>query len=287
MVMFGQVHQTADAPHTGRCVAVAPVLVAELNKRLAALAFAVNLVTATSADAVTAASFALTLCLLLGGRGCGFLRRYLTVPIFVAVQTSGVAMLTVSTAAWMLRPAATCASGPAQLVVVFLALFLTAVGTGGLKSTVSGFGDDLFDVTGRGEESSQTTAFFNWLLFFISLGSLLGITVLVYVQDIANRPGGRAAAIAAALVVFLADTHSMNRFKKMARTPLTHLAAAAAAAARNRRIGLPADLSIMICHIDISMDAFFEEGPTNKGVANQRQNHIERYGTYQFLALLY
>lgn len=93
MVMFGQVHQTADAPHTGRCVAVAPVLVAELNKRLAALAFAVNLVTylmvmATSADAVTAASFALTLCLLLGGRGCGFLRRYLTVPIFVAVQTS-------------------------------------------------------------------------------------------------------------------------------------------------------------------------------------------------------
>lgn len=135
-------------------------------------------------------------------------------------------MLTVSTAAWMLRPAATCASGPAQLFVVFLALFLTAVGTGGLKSSVSGFGsdsgDDLFDVTGRGEESSQMTAFFNWFLFFISLGSLLGIIVLVYVQDIVNRPGGRAAAIAAALVVILADTHSMNRFNKMARTPLTH-----------------------------------------------------------------
>lgn len=98
MMMFGPlVHKTADAPHTGRCVAVPPVLVAELNKRLAALAFAVNLVMylmvmATSADAVTAASFALMLCLLLGGRGCGFLagflRRYLTVPIFVAVQTS-------------------------------------------------------------------------------------------------------------------------------------------------------------------------------------------------------
>lgn len=197
-------------------------------------------------------------------------------------------MLTVSTAAWMLRPAATCASGPAQLVVVFLALFLTAVGTGGLKSSVSGFGsdsgDDLFDVTGRGEESSQMTAFFNWFLFFISLGSLLGIIVLVYVQDIVNRPGGRAAAIAAALVVILADTHSMNRFNKMARTPLTHLATAAAAAARNRRVGLPAGLSIMICQIEISMVAFFEEGPTNKGVTNQLQPHIERYGTYPFLA---
>lgn len=40
----------------------------------------------------------------------------------------------------------------------------------------------------------------------------------------------------------------------------------------------------MICQIEISMVAFFEEGPTNKGVTNQRQPHIERYGTYPFLA---
>uniref|UniRef100_J3MQX1 Uncharacterized protein n=1 Tax=Oryza brachyantha TaxID=4533 RepID=J3MQX1_ORYBR len=166
------------------------------------------------------ASFKLTLCLLLSFFAGSFLRRYLTTPIFIGIQTlcvlacvHGVAMLTISTAARMLCLwPVTCALGPdVQLVAVLLALPLTALGTGGLKSSVSGFrSDDQF-----GETKPQTARFVNWLFFSIRLGSLLAVAVavLVYVQDTLGRPWGCAAAV---FIVFLADTHCIFQLKKLA-----------------------------------------------------------------------
>ncbi|PWZ44521.1 Protein NRT1/ PTR FAMILY 6.3 [Zea mays] len=288
---------------TGRWGAAAMILVAELNERLTTLGIAVNLVTyltgtmhlgnAESANVVTnfmGTSF--MLCLLGGFVADSFLGRYLTIAIFTAVQASGVTILTISTAAPGLRPASCSATGGgvvgecarasgAQLGVLYLALYLTALGTGGLKSSVSGFGSDQFDESDGGEKR-QMMRFFNWFFFFISLGSLLAVTVLVYVQDNLGRRwgyGACACAIAAGLLVFLAGTRRY-RFKKLAGSPLTQIAAVVVAAWRKRRLPLPADPA-MLYDVDVGKAAAVEDGSSSK--KSKRKERLPHTDQFRFL----
>ena len=162
-------------------------------------------------------------------------------------------ILTISTAVNGLRPprclhsSGSCipANG-SQLAVLYLALYLTALGTGGLKSSVSGFGSDQFDEFDSSERKSMMK-FFNWFFFFISLGSLLAVTVLVYIQDQVGRRWGYgicATAILLGLLFFLSGTRRY-RFKKLVGSPLTQMFFVLAAAWRNRKLPLPADSALL------------------------------------------
>lgn len=190
------------------------------------------------------------------------------------ISVKGVIVLTISTVAPELRPPhcrdpATTSCAPAtgeQLGVLYAALYLTALGTGGLKSSVSGFGSDQFDDSDP-VERRQMTRFFNWFFFFISIGSLLAVTVLVYIQDNVGRKWGYgicAGAILSGLVVFLAGT-TRYRYKKLAGSPLTQIAAVFTAAFRKRNLQLPSDSSFLR---DIGDYVVNEEGGKKK--AEQR-----------------
>ena len=101
------------------------------------------------------------------------------------------------------------------------------------------------------------TNFFNWFFFFISLGSLAAVTVLVYIQDNVGRQWGYgicASAIVAGLVVFVSGTKKY-RFKKLVGSPLTQIATVFVAAWRKRRIELPSDSSFLF-----DIDEFGDEG---------------------------
>lgn len=140
-----------------------------------------------------------------------------------------------------------------QLTVLYTALYLTALGTGGLKSSVSGFGSDQFDETDK-EEREKMTKFFSWFFFFISIGSLGAVTVLVYIQDNLGRKWGYgicACAIVLGLVVFLSGTRRY-RFKKLGGSPLTQIATVFVAAWKNRNLEMPSDLSFLYDMDDIS-----------------------------------
>ncbi|VAH17975.1 unnamed protein product [Triticum turgidum subsp. durum] len=87
--------------------------------------------------------------------------------------------------------------------------------------------------------------FFNWFYFFVSIGALLAVTVLVYVQDNIGRRWGYgicAVGILAGLGVFLCGT-KMYRFKKLVGSPLTQVAAVTTAAWSKRTLPLPSDPS--------------------------------------------
>ncbi|AEE28838.1 Protein NRT1/ PTR FAMILY 6.3 [Arabidopsis thaliana] len=255
----------ADRSKTGGWASAAMILCIEAVERLTTLGIGVNLVTyltgtmhlgnATAANTVTnflGTSF--MLCLLGGFIADTFLGRYLTIAIFAAIQATGVSILTLSTIIPGLRPprcnpttSSHCeqASG-IQLTVLYLALYLTALGTGGVKASVSGFGSDQFDET-EPKERSKMTYFFNRFFFCINVGSLLAVTVLVYVQDDVGRKWGYgicAFAIVLALSVFLAGTNRY-RFKKLIGSPMTQVAAVIVAAWRNRKLELPADPSYL------------------------------------------
>ncbi|XP_077235453.1 nitrate transporter 1.1 [Tasmannia lanceolata] len=253
----------AERSKTGGWTSAAMILGVELFERLTTLGIAVNLVTyltatmhlgnATSANTVTnflGTSF--MLCLLGGFVADTFLGRYVTIAIFTSVQAAGVTVLTISTVAPSLKPPAcrvgeNCvhASG-LQLGVLYLALYLTALGTGGLKSSVSGFGSDQFDDS-MPKEHAQMTNFFNWFFFFISIGSLCAVTVLVYIQDNLGRRWGYgicALGILLGLVVFLSGT-KRYRFKKLAGSPLTQIVAVFVAAWKKRHLELGYDSSLL------------------------------------------
>lgn len=255
----------ADRFRTGGWTSAAMILGVEACERLTTLGIAVNLVTylrgtmhlgnASSANNVTnflGTSF--MLCLLGGFIADTFLGRYLTIAIFTTVQATGVTVLTISTIIPSLRPPKCTDIGgsdciPAnsgQLMVLYIALYLTALGTGGLKSSVSGFGSDQFDESNE-EEKTQMANFFNWFFFFISIGSLGAVTVLVYIQDNLGRRWGYgicACAILIGLVLFLSGTHRY-RFKNLVGSPLTQIAAVFVAAWRKRYLELPPDAAAL------------------------------------------
>ncbi|KAL8552768.1 hypothetical protein ACS0TY_001450 [Phlomoides rotata] len=270
----------------------AMILGAEACERLTTLGIAVNLLTyltntmhmGNAASANTVTNFLGTsfmLCLLGGFIADTFLGRYLTIAIFVTVQATGVTILTISTIIPTLRPPK-CVSGgepciPAsgkQLLVLYTALYLTALGTGGLKSSVSGFGSDQFDESDE-KEKKQMIKFFNWFFFFISIGALLAVTVLVYIQDNIGREWGYgicACAILVGLVVFLSGTRRY-RFKKLVESPLTQIASVVVAALRKRHLPPPSDTSLLF---DVD-DVVGDESQSMKMKMKQKLPHSKQF----------
>ncbi|GMH27321.1 hypothetical protein Nepgr_029164 [Nepenthes gracilis] len=257
----------ADRSKTGGWVRAALILGIEMVERLSTMGIAVNLVTyligamhlpsTTSANIVTdfmGTSF--LLCLLGGFLADSFLGRYRTIAIFSVIQAMGTGMLATSTALPQLRPppchkddngVRTCqqATG-SQMLMLYFSLYLIAVGTGGLKSSVSGFGSDQFDEKDD-KESRQRTFFFSRFFFFISLGTLLAVTVLVWIQDQVSRSLGYgicSAAMLIAITVFLSGTRKY-RYKRCVGTPIAHIVEVVAAAMRKRKLELPYDSSLL------------------------------------------
>ncbi|KAM7265268.1 hypothetical protein ACFE04_002951 [Oxalis oulophora] len=236
----------------------------ELCERLSTMGIAVNLVTyligtmhlpsSTSANIVTdfmGTSF--LLCLLGGFLADSFLGRFKTIAISAIVQALGTAMLATTTKLPQFRPppCKSTATHPTlceqatefQMGILYLALYLIALGTGGLKSSVSGFGTDQFDEKDE-KEKTQMAYFFNRFVFFISIGTLTAVTVLVYIQDEVGRSLGYgicSVAMGIAIVVFLSGIKKF-RYKKSLGSPIVQIFQVFVAAVRKRRVEFSANL---------------------------------------------
>ncbi|XP_074576786.1 protein NRT1/ PTR FAMILY 6.2 [Curcuma longa] len=257
----------ADKSRTGGWVPAALILGIEVCERLSTMGIAVNLVTylggtmhvasAEAANMVTDFMGTSFLLSLLGGfLADSFLGRYLTIAIFALLQSLGTGMLTVTTKLPQLRPPP-CASTDAgqlsceranglQMGLLYLSLYLIALGTGGLKSSVSGFGTDQFDDKDP-REKTQMAFFFNRFFFFISIGTLFAVTVLVYIQDNVSRSWAYAIcciAMILAVVVFLSGTRTY-RYKQSSGSPIVHILQVIVAAVRKRKLALPSDVQFM------------------------------------------
>lgn len=259
----------ADRTKTGGWVPATLILGIEICERLSTMGIAVNLVTylggtmhlasAESANIVTdfmGTSF--LLCLLGGFIADSFLGRYLTIAIFAVIQAIGTGLLSVSTKLPQLRPppCTTTSSSEAtleckrangfQMGTLYLSLYLIALGTGGLKSSVSGFGTDQFDDKDP-KEKNQMTYFFSRFFFFISTGTLLACTVLVYIQDEVGRSwayGICCISMVLAIIVLLSGT-KRYRYKKSIGSPIVHILQVIVAAVKKRNLKYPANIGYL------------------------------------------
>ncbi|CAI9116842.1 OLC1v1018106C1 [Oldenlandia corymbosa var. corymbosa] len=247
--------RTADKRKTGGWKAAPFIIVNEVAERLAFYAIAVNLVTylvfemhqslpdaATHVTDWVGAAFVLTL---LGAfLADAYLGRFLTIIIFTCIYQVGLVLLTLSGSIESLRPPK-CHKKPCvpastgQNAFLYAALYLIALGTGGIKPCVSSFGADQFDDSDD-KESQKKFSFFNWFYYAINLGALLGITLLVYLQTEKGWTWGFAIPTAAtfcSLVILLAG-FTKYRYQKPTGSAFTRFFQVMVASLRNHFKGI-------------------------------------------------
>ncbi|XP_048140007.1 protein NRT1/ PTR FAMILY 8.1-like [Rhodamnia argentea] len=179
-----------------------------------------------------------------------YLGRYWTIAIFSIIYVFGMTLLTLSASVPGLKPSCTakdnCHATDIQSAVCFIALYLIALGTGGIKPCVSSYGADQFDDADEVEKKHKGS-FFNWFYLSINIGALIAGSVLVYIQD--NVGWGLGFGIpAAAMVIAVCTLFSGTRLfrnQKPGGSPLTRLCQVVVASFRKYRVEVPADKSLL------------------------------------------
>ncbi|KAK9742411.1 hypothetical protein RND81_03G170800 [Saponaria officinalis] len=129
--------------------------------------------------------------------------------------------------------------------VFFTAAYLVSIATGGVKPCLEAFGADQFD-DNHSEERKQKMSYFNWWNVFLNAGGVLGVTVIVYIQD---NVGWGAAFILTTSVMGLAVvtfffSRSFYRYRTAQGSPLTPLLMVLVAAIAKRCLSCPLDSSL-------------------------------------------
>ncbi|XVE54413.1 hypothetical protein DITRI_Ditri03aG0079100 [Diplodiscus trichospermus] len=253
----------ADRTTSGGWLAAILILGVELSERLATMAIVVNLVTylvstmhlpsaVSSNFSSNFAGTAYMLCLFGGVLADTFLTRYWAIAIFPVIGAMGTVLLAISTGLPKLRPPpcnpaqsnACIEANSLQMGVFSLAVYLYGIGLGGIKSSVSAFGADQFDKTDK-KEKLQMATYFNNFFLITSVGNLLAVTVLVYIQDSVSRSWGYGICSAAMLLAsfaFVLGTRNY-RYKKSPESPVVQILQVLVAAFRKRNVEFPSDIS--------------------------------------------
>lgn len=144
-----------------------------------------------------------------------------------------------------------CYSTDAQTAVFFIALYLVAIGSGGIKPCVTPFGADQFDDTDE-VEKAQKGSLFNWFYFLISIASLIAHSVLVWIQVNIGWGIGYGIATGAmviAVIWFFSGT-TLYRNQRPGSNPLTRLRRVIVASIKKRNLKVPTDESVLFKNVD-------------------------------------
>ncbi|KAG0606573.1 hypothetical protein M758_9G151700 [Ceratodon purpureus] len=133
-----------------------------------------------------------------------------------------------------------------QVRTFYIALYVVAVGVGGIKPCFSSLGADQFEEEDK-KERFMKHSYFNYWWVAVTGGSFLALTVLVYLEDHVGYGWGYGiptVGLAIAFAVFLLGTRTY-RYKVPKGSPLTQVACVLVAALRNNNIQVPSDPSLL------------------------------------------
>ncbi|XP_023539304.1 protein NRT1/ PTR FAMILY 8.1-like [Cucurbita pepo subsp. pepo] len=250
----------ANKKKTGKWKACRFILGNECCERLAYYGMSTNLVNylqirlnmdnVAASNSVTSWSGTCYLTPLIGAfLADAYLGRYWTIASFSIFYVFGMTLLTMAASVPGLKPSCdntVCHPTGGQTAVTFIALYLIALGTGGIKPCVSSFGADQFDENDEGERKKKSS-FFNWFYFSINVGAMIASSVLVWIQmNVGWGWGFGVPAVAMAIaVVFFFSGSSLYRLQKPAGSPLTRILQVIVAACRKHGVQVPEDKSLL------------------------------------------
>ncbi|CAI8585706.1 unnamed protein product [Vicia faba] len=179
-----------------------------------------------------------------------YLGRFWTIFCFSIVYVIGMTLLTLSASVPGIKPTCytkdDCHATHEQSALCFVALYLIALGTGGIKPCVSSFGADQFDDADEVEKEHKSS-FFNWFYFSINIGALIAASLLVWIQDNVSWGLGfgiPAIAMAIAVVSFFSGTR-LYRNQKPGGSPVTRICQVIVASIRKYRVEVSNDESLL------------------------------------------
>ncbi|GLT37576.1 hypothetical protein SLA2020_118850 [Shorea laevis] len=253
-------NKPADKKKTGNWKACGFILGNECCERLAYYGMGTNLVNyiqdrlnqgnVAAANSVTNWSGTCYITPLIGAfLADAYLGRYWTIASFSIIYVLGMTLLTLSASVTGLKPHCVghdCHATASQTAVCFVALYMIALGTGGIKPCVSSFGADQFDETDEAERRKKSS-FFNWFYFSINIGALVASSVLVWIQmNVGWGWGFGIPAVAMAIaVVFFFSGSNLYRLQKPGGSPLTRICQVMIASFRKVNVKVPADKSLL------------------------------------------
>ncbi|PWA89866.1 Major facilitator superfamily domain, general substrate transporter [Artemisia annua] len=257
---------------TGTRKAAFFIIAIEFSERLTFFAIASNLITyltkvmhqdlTTAAKTVNCWAGVTTVMPLLGGFiADSYTGRFVMILLSSIIYLMGLGILTMSQFIPALKP---CGDSKGSCVnptkhhelVFFIGIYLLSIGTGGHKPSLESFGADQFD-DNQLEERKGKMSFFNWWSAALCCGLVLGVTVLVYVED--NSGWGIAnliltVAMFIAIIIFYLGK-PLFRYQMPQGSPLTPILQVFVAAMRKRKVPYPS-----------SQDSFYEPENPQRGL---------------------
>ncbi|KAK7307141.1 hypothetical protein VNO77_39949 [Canavalia gladiata] len=223
----------------GGMLAASFVLAVEILENLAYLANASNLVLylkqymhmspSKCANNVTNFMGTAFLLALLGGfLSDALFTAYYVYLISAAIEFLGLIVLTIQAREPSLKPPMCDQDIPCQEVsggkatMLFVGLYLVALGVGGIKGSLPAHGGEQFDETTPSGRKQRST-FFNYFVFCLSCGALFAVTFVVWIEDNKGWQWGFAIStitIFLSILVFFAGS-TTYRNKIPSGSPLT------------------------------------------------------------------
>ncbi|XP_020547160.1 protein NRT1/ PTR FAMILY 4.5-like [Sesamum indicum] len=255
--------KTAQKDKHGGSRASLLILGAFTFENMATMALAVNLVTyftevmhfniADAANQLTnymGTSYILTI--LMAFLADTYIGRFKTVLVATCIEALGLGLLALQAHYRHLKPPlcniydpnSKCIQlGGANAALLFVALYLVALGSGGVKSALPSHGADQFDDKDP-EETKQKSSFFNWLLLAVCIGGAISLTFFVWIQDHKGWDWGFAVSTVAmffGIVIFAVGLQQYRYHVINGSSALTEILQVYVAAIRNRKLRLPQD----------------------------------------------
>ncbi|KAJ8624254.1 hypothetical protein MRB53_032784 [Persea americana] len=241
---------------TGAWKASLFIIAIEFSERLTYFGIATNLIIyltkilhqdlKTAAKNVNYWAGVTTMMPLIGGfLADAYLGRFSAILGSSIIYLMGLGLLTMSEFIHKMKPCSseTCdRSSKIHGVVFFVAMYLISVGTGGHKPSLESFGADQFDED-HSEERKKKMSYFNWWNSSLCCGLILGVTVIVYVEDYVSW--GIADIIltfvmAISIIIFIVG-RPFYRYRVPEGSPLTPMLRVMVAAIAKRNLPYPSN----------------------------------------------
>ncbi|WMV35841.1 hypothetical protein MTR67_029226 [Solanum verrucosum] len=172
-----------------------------------------------------------------------FLGCFSTIWISSFISLLGTILLALTATVDSLRPkpcevgSTSCTPKPkVQSVVLYAAIVLATLGSGGTRSTLATIGAGQL-----ADKPKDQGIFFNWFFFFWYSASVIASTAIVYVEDNVSWKAGFFICVASnvvALLIFLMGSKFYAKFKPEG-SPFTSLARVIVASITKRQVALP------------------------------------------------
>ncbi|KAJ1401563.1 Proton-dependent oligopeptide transporter family [Sesbania bispinosa] len=176
-----------------------------------------------------------------------YLGRYLTCIIFQVVFIIGLVILSLSTHFLLLKPHGCGKIGllcephsPIQVAILYISIYLIALGNGAADPALATFGADQFDEEEPKEQRSKTL-FYSYFYVALNLGSLVAETVLAYIETTGNWVLGFWICAGSACFSFLLLLSATLRYRhfKPCGNPVSRFAQVIVSSLRKIKFQLP------------------------------------------------